>query len=86
MFISKILKRNFLVHRYARRRPSPQQQPGRNDQILARVKVFKVVAIEIVAILSNARRAETGISPDSSSHLPINIAQKAVEVEFDPAP
>ena len=74
------------VHRYARRRLWPQQQPGRNDQTLARVKVFKVVAIEVVAILSNARRAKTRISLVSSSHLPINIAQKAVEVEFDPAP
>ena len=70
------------VHRYARRRLWPYQQPGQNNQTLARVKVIGVVAFEIVAVLSNARPAKMGISPNSSSHLPINIAQKAVEVRL----
>ena len=46
-----------LVYRDVRRRPWPQWWPGRNEQTLARIEIVEVVAIKVVAILSNARPA-----------------------------
>ncbi len=57
---------------------------GRNEQATVRVQDRKVVANEVVAILSNAQR-NTGIFPDSSFALPGTLSQHAVEVQFGPA-